>query len=284
MKTTAAARTQPQTQSDNESREQKMNSVMHKIIVAAAIVGASMLGTESQGATITSANFSLGYGFNRLAVGGVGAWNTLETSSQNTATTLGDFSFVPSLSGLEDTSAGLTFTDRVLATTGTFSTCAYTMNMSLAGSWTGTKPVDAAADPNYRITIDITSIKVWGHSSNPTEGADKIKLTETTSGYEKADYALFAPLHGTMEGGNIQYVENWNQMIWNPTNYATSGTSFTRLLNVLNNSAADVPIDGLEIYGNVVLTYDVIPEPTGLLLLGTGSLLALARRRRQHAN
>jgi len=283
MKTTAAARTQ--TQSKSESREQKMNTVMTKMIVVAAIVGASMSGTESQGAIITSGNFSLGYGYNKLAEAGtVVSWNGLENTDPRfiNVNTLGDFSLVPTLTGITYTAGGTAFTDRELVNGGSEAQSAYITTMSLAGTWAGTKPADAAADPNYRITINITGIKIWAYGYEAPQPRTLV-LRETTPGYTQ-DYATFTP---PFVNTSMYNPGPWTQNTWDTlsNNYTTSGTSSTRSLwlgpNDLVHADLDAPMDGLEIYGNVVLTYDVIPEPTGLLLLGTGTLLVLARRRQR---
>ena len=56
-------------------------------------VVAFVLAGSAQAGLLTSGTFSLGYGFT-----GSG-WDTSETSSANTATTLGDFTFFPNVSG-----------------------------------------------------------------------------------------------------------------------------------------------------------------------------------------
>lgn len=182
-----------------------MHNVMHKVIAVAALVGASMLGTESQGAIITSADFSLGYGFNPLAEGGVRSWNGLEnTAPYINVTTLGDFSLVPTMTGATYSGSGVAFQDRELTDGSSTAQSACTMSMALVGSWAGTKPVDAAADPNYRITINITAMSIYGF--NNVGDSLAMILRETTTGHTQ-DYATFVP---TWDTNAFMNAVNWD--------------------------------------------------------------------------
>lgn len=80
---------------------------------AAVLVVALMIAPAASAApievhTITSANFSLGYGF-------LFTWNDNETSAFNTPTTQGDFSFVPAVAGTINSGSGVQFTGRMLS-------------------------------------------------------------------------------------------------------------------------------------------------------------------------
>lgn len=128
----------------------KTKLIRSVLVVMIALSGAV---ANVSGATITSADFSIGYGFTGPSPG---SWNTSETAAQNTPTTIGDFSFVPSLLNQGFSSVGATFPARELANGFDWSALywgspgadARDEPPEIVGTYNGPTPGDAAAVPN----------------------------------------------------------------------------------------------------------------------------------------
>lgn len=178
-----------------------MGGVMTMMVAGLGMVGVLMTGQDAQGATatITSSSFSLGYGM--TATGGF--WDTTETAGANTATTIGDFTFSPTVTGNVDTANGPIFPGRVLTHGAPCQTCpdeghrvsdSGSFGLSLLGSWNGPTPGDAAQIPNYQITVEITSLRIWAHAwPNPPAGIDGLWFHESTASHTADSSTNFPP-------------------------------------------------------------------------------------------
>jgi hypothetical protein len=225
--------------------------------------------------TNTSANFSLGYG--AQATSG-SPWNTTETSGANTATTLGSFSFIPTLSGPPFSSSGPIFPSRVLGD-GDYgvgrSGWSKDFLVSLTGSYNTALPVWAE---NVKLTLNITSISIYGVQYSGF-GTGTMQFQETTSGHTASSSAITLNVAADINDPGISpfaTAANWKQLDWDPADFAVAGTTSTRTFNLGTfTSTQGYAIDGFEIEGNVVLTY--IPEPMSVWLLGIGGLLLWRR-------
>lgn len=235
---------------------------------------------NASAATITSDTFSLGYGFSNSGSGGT--WNTLETSGGNTPTMIGDFNFNPVVNGLELSSGGVYFPDRVLTDGGNGAFSAYQTSMTISGSWNGVTPVDAAPQPNYRLTLYVTSISIWAHNWG---GVVETWFEETTAGNGAISPKIYAPNSNAFEDAS-----DYSQLIWNPGGFSLDGTSVSRsfLVTDTNGGGSDAGftiLDGFAITGYVTLTYDAVPEPGSLGMLAAGAtfllLMAGLKRRRK---
>jgi hypothetical protein len=229
-------------------------------------------------ATINSSPFSIGYG---AQVNATPTWNTVETSSANSPTTQGDFTFSPVLTGgifsgngpIVSVPGGV----RTLATGGAGQNVGNsgTFGATINASWTGPTPGDAAATPNYQISLVIDSIRIYGTISTSFPTGNDLAFGETTVGHTGTSPAII--LNTTT--ANYQIATNYNQLTWDPADYFDAGTTTSRSFNLV--AAASRPVDDFEVFGHVVLSYDVIPEPGAVaLVLAAGIALTFIRSRR----
>jgi hypothetical protein len=241
------------------------------LILAMAVLCAVALTSTIQAGVISSSEFSLGYGYT-----GSKTWNTSETSGANTATTIGDFTFLPTLVSGHMSSWGPRFPNRVLTTNQNSSGyCSRSdgFGVSIAGSWAGDDPPDAAADPDYHIQLNITGISIY--AAGRVWGATEIAFQETTTGHEATSgYTAIPDVDSGYKG------DGYGQLAWDPADYATADKSFARVFDLVTD-AAFCAVDGFEVFGTIDITYAVIPEPSTFLLLGSGVIAALAMLRRR---
>lgn len=241
-------------------------------------VVATLFVARVDAASITSAPFSFGYGYTPSAT-----WNTSETAAFNTPTVQGDFTFTPTVTGGGFDSTGPVFTGRVLGDgSGDYiaTSIAYPgvpgLLASIAASFTGPAPIDAAPVPNYQIVLNISQISIYGANYSPGFTASTLAFTELTPGHASNSPAIalnnFAP---------VQLASQVTQLVWDPADYAENGFTFTRSFGLLAEDES--PVDGFEVFGTVTLFYDALPpapEPSSLMLLGLGTLVLSLRRRR----
>jgi hypothetical protein len=230
-------------------------------------------------ATVTSSNFSLGFGYTEDPFG----WTTVETSSANTPTALGDFTFVPTVTSSNNSSGGCTFPGRVLtdqlAGQNGRSANGDGFAATVTGTYTGPTPGDAAPDPNYQISVNISSISLYVCAY--AAEANPFGFAETTAGHA----ALSPTFNDPVPPNNATLASNYTHLVWDPDDYSVAGTTSTRTFGLSSPGLAggNLQIDGYEITGTVTLTYDVVPEPSSIACFAAIGAAAVVRRRpRRH--
>jgi hypothetical protein len=218
--------------------------------------------------TITSADFSLGYGYV-----GVSTWNDSETGGANTPTTIGNFSFIPGVVSSHNSGSGPGFPSRVLSA-GTFSGNGAGFTGTVNAVWLGGVPADTLTNPeinpNLRLQVNITSIRLrvlpYSGAGNPfgfveiTPGNGSSQ--PTVSGAISTDPSLFG---------------SFTLLDWDPADFVLSGTNVTRTFVLTAPTVGELQIDGYEVLGNVQLLYNV-PEPAAAALVAVAGVLLLRRR------
>lgn len=129
--------------------------------------------------------------------------------------------------------------------------------------------------------INITSLRIWATDFDATP-TNSLKWQETTVGHEDSTSATNYPL--------IIGWPNWGddavytQVLWDPNDFQVVGTTQTRTFALFpNNTAGNPAIDGFEVFGNVQLIYDAIPEPGALGAMGLVALIGVRMRSRRCA-
>jgi hypothetical protein len=238
-------------------------SLLCRLSVAMLVVLVN--GSLSRANVLSSAPFSLGYGFSGDPAS---TWNVSETASVNTPTTQGNFTFVPAPVGDRFSGDGPTFINRVLGDghlgTGVnvsgFITSAFALPVT--ARYTGPAPTNALPTPNYRLQIDITQVSVYA-GEHPSSSVDiPFQWNETT-----ATHTQSSPQTTLIVSKDYNEHKGYQQVVWNPDDYAVplSGLndSFTRTFDItaMDNIGDLRYMDGLEIEGTVSLIYDGVGIP-----------------------
>jgi hypothetical protein len=260
------------------------------LVVAISLLIVALAASASCAGTISSDNFSLAYG--ATGTSGVGevfyGWTTTENTAGNTPTTQGDFTFQPApFSDDPFCGFGSTFVGRVLANGDGGSWSAYAGNFAvpIVASYTGAAPADASATPNYRLSLNITKISVYG-AAYFTNAQTTMLWDETTPGNVRTQPSSEQiSLNVVTATSQLTIASNFKQLSWNAGDYSVSlanlGDTVTRTFAILPGDFR--VLEGLEIEGNVTLQYNSVPEPSTVVLLATGAigLLACAWRKRK---
>jgi hypothetical protein len=236
----------------------------------------ALMASNAGAASILSAPFSFGYGFNNLNSDG-GSWNTNETAGANTSTTLGDFTFTPTVNGGHNSTTGPQFNGRILGNGGAhYGAYGLLFTLNITGTYTGPTPGDAAADPDYQIKLHITQLSMFGATFG---GAEILNFAESTLGHEASQ-----PPQG-VAGGNLTQAATYAQVVWDPADFfsAIDTVSQGRSFFLQSSDLGNVNLDGLEVFGFVELSYTAIPEPTGFSLVGMAFCGLAAWRRKVKA-
>ena len=246
-------------------------------VVLTGLASASASAAPIVETTISSGNCSFGYGVV------AGFWGTSETASANTSTTSGSFSFVPTVSGSGNSSFGPRFGPpaRTLQSGGVSPSVADTgatvgsFLASIAATWSGSTPVDAQPSPNYRLRVNITSLRIWSAGYDGDTGPYTQNFNETTAGHAASSPSttILAVPFTTWYDKN-----NYTQIVWDPSEFIVTGTSSTRTFTLGGSPSSS--IDAFEVFGTVDLIYDAIPEP-GAAGLALTAMLGMALRRRR---
>ncbi len=207
--------------------------------------------------TLTSP-FSLGYGFKG------NAWSTSETSSVNTAPS-GGFTLTAALSGVAGSHTGPIFTNRVLGTIATGETTYQAaivdgFDAAFTAGYSGSAPADAATNPNYQISLNINAVSV-----RAAPNIDETWL-QTVNFYEELPtYDLLQDPQVLVDAGNFTMLPTWDKFAWDPEEiYQPAGLitqTRARTFKLEQDASYNVFLDGLEVVGDVNLTYDAV-KPT----------------------
>lgn len=249
------------------------------------------LNVAAHSATITSNNFSFGFGATVNTVNSnPGTWTTSETNAFNTPVTAGnanataiavdtDFTLTPTVLGRGFSSGGPRFSGRVLLNEVASDVSGWTnaFEVALAGAYTGSLPYNAV---NVQTTVNLSAISIYALAYNGTADPNAFHFNETTVG-NMATSPNATTLTTTTA---ISVAGNYTQLIWNPSELAINGVSATRTFNVSGFGGTEFyVIDGFEFVGNIEVSYELmpVPEPTSLGLMSLGLLGALVQRRRR---
>ena len=223
--------------------------------------------TAAHGAETISENFDFGLGFSD------GTWNFTENSGNNTPTTQGDFTFTPTAVRLNYSPTGPTFSNRTLTDGSGVSGVAYVsqdgvsnFTVDVTGSYDGIAPLDVnLLSPGYQLTVEITQLSIYGARESrfpPDPVQTTLAWQELTSGHGQNSPSV--PLVDVGPApATINIAGNYTQLVWDVPDYSVPVTSlntpFTRSFQILNSSVNDYRlIDGLEVKGRVILTYNSI--------------------------
>lgn len=245
-----------------------MSRLLTRPICLAALVLA-MTTPALQGATITSAPFSFGFGM--TATGG-GTWNDEETSGVNTPTTQGDFSFAPVPTGDRFTTDGSTFPNRVLTDApldGYSAAIDKAMfEVPITANYTGAVPGDVnGTAPNYKLRLEITSISIYA-GAHPSSSLFSLAWDETTAGHAATSPSTALPVNN-----DYNEAASYLKVAWDPAEFdePLSGLndSFTRTFDILGGNELRFG-EGIEIEGRVTLVYNAVPGPGTFTWLTNG--------------
>lgn len=256
--------------------------------------------------TITSDTFSLAQGYVYVGAGTGGVWNTSETSSVNASPGANFTLSVPITMGFYNNATGFFSTNGPTFVNGTLGVSGVQDGISKAGdynagfkvgqgsftatlnaAYTGPTPGDAAALPNYKIQINITNISIYAAGAQAQGTTGTLAWDETTA---------LNPQSQTPQGVTVNpdpnwtYLANYHNIGWTPTGFQSTGVAQDRTFGLFtgagDSGGTDKALDGFLVTGNIVVTYDTVPEPTtvGLVLLGLtlAGFPRLRRRIRSH--
>lgn len=238
---------------------------MRNAVLASGTVVLGMVASASA-ATISSSPFSVGFGFTTAK-----QWNTIDETSAVNVYPTGDFTLDASVAGSINSGTGPGFVNRDITSPGNSSGWGGDFLATLIGSYSGT-PVDAAVNPNYQISLNISSITIYAVTQ--TGAVQTLNFTETTSSHEQTQSGQ------NVASGNAANGSTYTQVAWDVPDYSTAGLSQTRTFALLSEiDIGNFFFDGFEIAGTIEVTYDAVPEPASaaLLLPAVGMLM---RRRR----
>lgn len=212
---------------------------------------------------------------------GSGAFNTSETSGVNISPG-SNFIFNVSIAADALSTTGFTFVDAVMGGYGvdSFSTVSNsTFAVTLDASYVGPTPLDAAAIPDYKLQLNITSISIWAASFAPQGESRTLGWTETTAGNTQAQTQVSIE---TNPGPNWLTLADYVNLIWTPDGFQSNGEDQTRTFGLAQSVPTSFALEGFQVSGNIVLTYTAVPEPatTGLILVAGVAGFVLYRTRK----
>lgn len=218
----------------------------------------AVLARSSFAGEIVSDDFSIAVGAN-LTEGGK-LWSIQENEGANIHP--GDkFSLDVQVEGVAMSQTGPTFKERTLGevTGGGMSGTVEKFLATITGKYTGAAPADAANPPNYRIQVNITNISIYASPIGDEAGSIPVftlKFNEVTFDHEQSQEEQ--PLE--IKPGRFTKALNYEQISWTPKSYPSPAGDLDqeqgRLFDLTESERNAIAIDGFEVSGNIVLTYD----------------------------
>lgn len=214
-----------------------------------AIIGCSATITaQAETKTITSPEFSIGYGFVPKS-DNTGQWSVEETEASNTLPGKG-FGVTMEVEGGQLSATGVSFIGREARPVSSSNASGLVSNflVTVSGSYDGKKPADAANNPKYKVKVNIKRISIYA-APTIANGSDTINFSETTYGNDQVQQPQEETAPAT-----FATLSAWRQLEWVPTKNEGQTRTFE-----LNQTGEGNPfaIDGLEVIGTVEVTYDV---------------------------
>jgi hypothetical protein len=195
----------------------------------------------------------------------------LESSGGNSDYTQGDFSLTPAPTGSKFSGAGPRFPGRVLTNgwggQGVGNVDGF--SMPIAANYHGSVPAGAT---NVRLTLELTNLSIYGAAWNEGSGYTTI-LAWNETGVQTSSATILKAVPESEDTVAASYT----QLTWDPADSAvayTPGADVTRSFDL--GTAHLNMLDGLEVMGTVHLSYEIIPEPSAIIVLGSGVLTLLA--------
>ena len=217
--------------------------------------------------TLSSADFSLGFGAQGGGGSPVNVFNDVETAVTNTPTTQGHFTFSPVPYGVRVSGDGPTFVNRVLGDGASggpdeVSACVQhsagpKFTVPITASYDGPPPRDAhPTSPDYKLIVEITSISVHMLGAAPNWTADG-QWEETTAGHTVTQATTTA-----LGTGDRLLAGSYSKVVWDPGDYAVSlgsiNESVAREFGIVVELASGADwryVDAVEVEGRVHLVY-----------------------------
>jgi hypothetical protein len=206
---------------------------------------------------LNSSPFSFGYGFANLSGS---SWNDSETSSVNTPTTQGSFSFTPAPVGDRFSGDGVVFPNRVLtdqSADGVSGFLTGNFNVPITANYNGGTPSGASGTPNYQLRLEISNISIYAGEHSSSFSSIPLIWDETTPGHLSSSTPIALPI-----SNDFNEVAGYLKVEWNPDDFATPLANLndpvTRTFDILvvDNEGDLRFLDGLEIEGRVSLIYE----------------------------
>lgn len=221
-------------------------------------------------------NFSIAQGFTDAAT-----FNTTETSSVNVLPV--NFTLSTVIVAAASSQSGFAFPNGDYGIGGLGANwSAYTTPgflVTLDATYVGGTPGDAAPIPNYKVQLNITSISIRAAAFAPQGDSYTLGWTETTPGNTQSQSPQSIE---TNPGPNWLTLANWDNLAWAPAGFQNTGLDQSRTFGLAESNLSGFALDGFLVTGNIVMTYDAVPEPStmGLIFLAAGVVGFSSRRRK----
>jgi len=237
--------------------------------------------TSAKAATVVSDNFYIAQGFAPTGNPNQGVFDTTETSGVNVSPGA-NFTLNASVIAQTLSTTGFTFVNGVMGGYSGSSFSSYSssvFSVMLDAAYVGPTPLDAAASPDYKLQLNITSISIWAASFSPQGESSTLGWTETTAGNAQTQTQVSIE---TNPGPNWLYLTNYVNLAWTPGGFQSTGEDQLRTFGLAQSIPENFALEGFQVSGNIVLTYTAVPEPatTGLLLVAASLGVVVFRSRR----
>lgn len=218
------------------------------------------MGPLATAGEIKSDEFSVAVGAN---VQGPAVWSFQETEGANVGP--GEkFSLDVHLDGGAMSNTGPTFKEKTLGGVKSDGVSGIVSSFlaTVTGKYTGPAPADAENPPNYRLQVNISAISIYAAGIGDEAGSIPVfnlNFNEVTYGHESSQ----DPQPIEIRPRRFTDANNFFQVSWTPKNYPTDPGALDqeqgRIFDLTESEKDALAIDGFEITGQIVLTYDSKP-------------------------